>query len=63
MLVAMFGITNEGLNLFVNLLVLFLVVAGLEVNLGIVKRRGRTAMAVSLLGILVPLGAVVACRC
>jgi Kef-type K+ transport system membrane component KefB/mannitol/fructose-specific phosphotransferase system IIA component (Ntr-type) len=37
--------------------VLLLVVAGLEVDLGIVKRRGRTAMVVSLLGIFVPLAA------
>ncbi len=36
--------------------VLLLVVAGLEVDLGIVKRRGRTALLVSTLGILVPLG-------
>lgn len=36
--------------------VLLLVVAGLEVDLGIVKRRGRTALLVSMLGILVPLG-------
>lgn len=35
--------------------VLLLVVAGLEVDLGIVKRRGRTALAVSVLGIVVPL--------
>lgn len=35
--------------------VLLLVVAGLEVELGVVKRRGRTAALVSLLGIVVPL--------
>lgn len=35
--------------------VLLLVVAGLEVDLGIVKRRGRTALFVSALGIIVPL--------
>ncbi len=35
--------------------VLLLVVAGLEVDLGIVKRRGRTALLVSVLGIVVPL--------
>lgn len=35
--------------------VLLLVVAGLEVDLGIVKKRRRTAVLVSLLGILVPL--------
>jgi len=35
--------------------VLLLVVAGLEVDLAIVKRRGRTALLVSLLGIIVPL--------
>jgi len=34
--------------------VLLLVVAGLEVDLQIVKRRGRTALLVSLLGIVVP---------
>ncbi len=35
--------------------VLLLVVAGLEVDLNIVKKRGRTAIIVSLLGIVVPL--------
>jgi K+:H+ antiporter len=35
--------------------VLLLVVAGLEVDVGIVKRRGRTAILVSALGIVVPL--------
>ncbi|HEY8079266.1 MAG TPA: cation:proton antiporter [Labilithrix sp.] len=35
--------------------VLLLVVAGLEVDLGIVKRRGRSALIVSLLGIAMPL--------
>ncbi|MBX3189444.1 MAG: cation:proton antiporter [Labilithrix sp.] len=35
--------------------VLLLVTAGLEVELGIVKRRGRTALLVSTLGIVVPL--------
>ncbi|MFO0740639.1 MAG: cation:proton antiporter [Labilithrix sp.] len=35
--------------------VLLLVVAGLEVDLGIVKRRGRTALSVATLGILLPL--------
>lgn len=34
--------------------VLLLVVAGLEVELGVVKRRGRTAALVSILGIVVP---------
>src|SRR5580692_5935312 len=36
--------------------VLLLVVAGLEVNLGIVRRRGRSALLTSALGILMPLG-------
>ena len=36
--------------------VLLLVVAGLEVNLGIVRRRGRSALLTSILGILLPLG-------
>jgi Kef-type K+ transport system membrane component KefB len=36
--------------------VLLLVVAGLEVNLGIVRRRGRSAFLTSILGILMPLG-------
>ena len=36
--------------------VLLLVVAGLEVNLGIVRRRGRSAMLTSILGIILPLG-------
>jgi Kef-type K+ transport system membrane component KefB/mannitol/fructose-specific phosphotransferase system IIA component (Ntr-type) len=35
--------------------VLLLVVAGLEVDLGIVKRRGKSAVLVALLGILLPL--------
>jgi Kef-type K+ transport system membrane component KefB/mannitol/fructose-specific phosphotransferase system IIA component (Ntr-type) len=35
--------------------VLLLVVAGLEVDLGIVKRRGKSAVLVAMLGILVPL--------
>ncbi|AKU99548.1 putative Na/H antiporter [Labilithrix luteola] len=35
--------------------VLLLVVAGLEVELSIIKRRGRTAMSVSILGIVIPL--------
>ncbi len=35
--------------------VLLLVVAGLEVNLGIVRRRGRSALLTSVLGILMPL--------
>src|ERR1700722_12014374 len=35
--------------------VLLLVVAGLEVNLGIVRRRGRSAMLTRVLGILMPL--------
>jgi Kef-type K+ transport system membrane component KefB/mannitol/fructose-specific phosphotransferase system IIA component (Ntr-type) len=35
--------------------VLLLVVAGLEVNLGIVRRRGRSALLTSLMGIAVPL--------
>jgi Kef-type K+ transport system membrane component KefB/mannitol/fructose-specific phosphotransferase system IIA component (Ntr-type) len=43
------GYTNVGV-------VLLLVVAGLEVNLGIVRRRGRSAMLTSVLGILMPLG-------
>lgn len=40
--------------------VLLLVVAGIEVDLGIVKRRGRTALSVSLLGIVVPLACGIA---
>jgi Kef-type K+ transport system membrane component KefB/mannitol/fructose-specific phosphotransferase system IIA component (Ntr-type) len=43
------GYTNIGV-------VLLLVVAGLEVNLGIVRRRGRSALLTSVLGILMPLG-------
>jgi Kef-type K+ transport system membrane component KefB/mannitol/fructose-specific phosphotransferase system IIA component (Ntr-type) len=35
--------------------VLLLVVAGLEVNLGIVRRRGRSAMLTSIMGIAMPL--------
>lgn len=35
--------------------VLLLVVAGLEVDLGIVKRRGRSALLVALLGMMMPL--------
>src|SRR5579859_5958954 len=35
--------------------VLLLVVAGLEVNLGIVRRRGRSALLTSILGIVMPL--------
>src|SRR5580658_1823454 len=35
--------------------VLLLVVAGLEVNLGIVRRRGRSALLTSILGIMMPL--------
>jgi Kef-type K+ transport system membrane component KefB/mannitol/fructose-specific phosphotransferase system IIA component (Ntr-type) len=35
--------------------VLLLVVAGLEVNLGIVRRRGRSALLTSVLGIVMPL--------
>jgi Kef-type K+ transport system membrane component KefB/mannitol/fructose-specific phosphotransferase system IIA component (Ntr-type) len=36
--------------------VLLLVVAGLEVNLGIVRKRGRSALLTSLLGLALPLG-------
>jgi Kef-type K+ transport system membrane component KefB/mannitol/fructose-specific phosphotransferase system IIA component (Ntr-type) len=36
--------------------VLLLVVAGLEVDLGIVRRRGRSALFTSVLGMVVPLG-------
>ncbi len=36
--------------------VLLLVVAGLEVNLGIVRRRGRSALLTSVMGIAMPLG-------
>jgi K+:H+ antiporter len=36
--------------------VLLLVVAGLEVNLGIVRRRGRSALFTSLMGLAMPLG-------
>jgi len=42
------GYTNVGV-------VLLLVVAGLEVNLGIVRRRGKSALLTSLLGIAMPL--------
>ena len=42
------GYTNVGV-------VLLLVVAGLEVNLGIVRRRGRSALLTSILGIAMPL--------
>lgn len=40
--------------------VLLLVVAGLEVNLGIVRRRGRSALLTSILGIAMPLAGGVA---
>lgn len=50
------GTPRVGLSGYTTLaVVLLLVVAGLEVDLGIVKRRGRTALFVSALGILVPL--------
>ncbi len=42
------GYTNVGV-------VLLLVVAGLEVNLGIVRRRGKSALLTSVLGIVMPL--------
>jgi Kef-type K+ transport system membrane component KefB/mannitol/fructose-specific phosphotransferase system IIA component (Ntr-type) len=42
------GFTNVGV-------VLLMVVAGLEVNLGIIWRRGRSALLTSILGILMPL--------
>src|ERR1700733_6485789 len=42
------GYTNVGV-------VLLLAVAGLEVNLGIVRRRGRSALLTSLMGIVMPL--------
>jgi Kef-type K+ transport system membrane component KefB/mannitol/fructose-specific phosphotransferase system IIA component (Ntr-type) len=42
------GYTNVGV-------VLLLVVAGLEVNLGIVRRRGRSALLTSIMGIVMPL--------
>ncbi len=42
------GYTNVGV-------VLLLTVAGLEVNLGIVRRRGRSALLTSLMGIVMPL--------
>ena len=42
------GFTNVGV-------VLLLVVAGLEVNLGIVRRRGRSALLTSIMGIVMPL--------
>ncbi len=42
------GYTNVGV-------VLLLVVAGLEVNLGIVRRRGRSALLTSVMGIIMPL--------
>jgi Kef-type K+ transport system membrane component KefB/mannitol/fructose-specific phosphotransferase system IIA component (Ntr-type) len=47
------GYTNVGA-------VLLLVVAGLEVNLGIVRRRGRSALLTSLMGIAMPLAGGVA---
>jgi Kef-type K+ transport system membrane component KefB len=50
------GPARTGLAAYTTLaVVLLLVVAGLEVDLGIVKRRGRAALFVSALGILVPL--------
>jgi Kef-type K+ transport system membrane component KefB/mannitol/fructose-specific phosphotransferase system IIA component (Ntr-type) len=42
------GFTNVGV-------VLLLVVAGLEVNLGIIRRRGRSALLTSVMGIAMPL--------
>src|SRR5580658_989516 len=42
------GYTNVGV-------VLLLVVAGLEVNLGIIRRRGKSALLTSVLGIVMPL--------
>jgi Kef-type K+ transport system membrane component KefB/mannitol/fructose-specific phosphotransferase system IIA component len=42
------GYTNVGV-------VLLLVVAGLEVNLGIVRRRGRSALLTSVMGLVMPL--------
>jgi Kef-type K+ transport system membrane component KefB/mannitol/fructose-specific phosphotransferase system IIA component (Ntr-type) len=51
------GVPQHMLAGYTNVaVVLLLVVAGLEVNLGIVRRRGRSALLTSLLGILMPLG-------
>ena len=50
------GVPSKMLAGYTNVAaVLLLVVAGLEVNLAIVKRRGRSALLTSLLGILLPL--------
>ena len=50
------GVPQHMLAGYTNVaVVLLLVVAGLEVNLGIVRRRGRSALLTSILGILMPL--------
>ncbi len=50
------GVPQNMLGGYTNVaVVLLLVVAGLEVNLGIVRRRGRSALLTSLLGIAMPL--------
>ena len=51
------GGSQKMLDGYINVaVVLLLVVAGTEVDLGIVKRRGRSAFLTSVLGILLPLG-------
>jgi Kef-type K+ transport system membrane component KefB len=51
------GVPQHMLSGYTTLgVVLLLVVAGLEVNLGIVRRRGRSALLTSILGIAMPLG-------
>jgi Kef-type K+ transport system membrane component KefB len=50
------GVPQHMLSGYTTLgVVLLLVVAGLEVNLGIVRRRGRSALLTSILGIAMPL--------
>src|SRR5580698_9171649 len=50
------GVPQHMLAGYTNVaVVLLLVVAGLEVNLGIVRRRGRSALLTSILGIMMPL--------
>ncbi|MDB4944834.1 MAG: putative Na/H antiporter [Labilithrix sp.] len=50
------GVPQAALSGYTSLgVVLLLMVAGLEVDLGIVKRRGRSALQVAALGILMPL--------
>ena len=50
------GVPQNMLAGYTNVaVVLLLVVAGLEVNLGVVRQRGRSALLTSILGILMPL--------